>query len=71
VQIFHIAFQGLAAGTGSSLATVGEAGLLLPRVPIGEGLALSYRVRLQTWSLSDNRFNYRSLYHGPSIGILF
>ena len=71
VQIFHIAFQGLAAGTGSSLATVGEAGLLLPRVPIGEGLALNYRVRLQTWSLSDNRFNYRSLYHGPSIGILF
>jgi hypothetical protein len=71
VQLFHVAFQGIAAGTGSSLATVAEAGLLLPRVPIGEGVVLTYRVRLQTWSLNDDRFNYRSLYHGPSVGILF
>jgi hypothetical protein len=71
VQVFHVAFQGIAAGTGSSLATVAEAGVMLPRVPIGEGLVLSYRFRLQTWSLSDDRFNYRSLYHGPSVGILF
>jgi hypothetical protein len=71
VQVFHVAFQGIAAGTGSSLASVGEAGLLLPRFPVGEGLVLGYRVRLQTWSLNDDRFNYRSLYHGPSIGILF
>lgn len=71
VQIFHVAFQGIAAGTGSSLATVAEAGLLLPRVPIGEGVVLAYRVRLQTWSLNDDRFNYRLVYHGPSIGILF
>jgi hypothetical protein len=71
VQVFHVAFQGIAAGTGSSLMTVGEAVLFLPRVPIGEGLVIGYRVRLQTWSLNDDRFNYRSLYHGPSIGILF
>jgi len=71
VQIFHVAFQGLAAGTGSSLATVGETGVFLPGVPIGEGLVLSYRLRLQTWSLNDDRLNYRSFYHGPSIGILF
>ncbi len=71
VQLFHFAFQGLAAGTGSSLATVGEVVLMLPRVPIGEGIVLGYRIRLQTWSLNDDRFNYRELYHGPSIGILF
>lgn len=71
LQVFHVAFQGIAAGTGSSLASVGEAGLLLPRVPIGEGVVLGYRIRLQTWSLNDDRFNYRLVYHGPSIGILF
>ncbi len=71
VQVVHVAFQGLAAGTGSSLATLGEAGLMLPRVGIGEGVVLGYRVRLQTWSLNDDRFNYRLVYHGPSIGILF
>ncbi len=70
-QLVHVAFQGLAAGTGSSLATVAEAGLMLPRVPIGEGLVVGYRVRLQTWSLSDDRYNYREVYHGPSIGVLF
>lgn len=71
IQLFHVAFQGIAAGTGSSLATVGEAGLLLPRVPIGGGVVFGYRVRVQRWSLNDDRFNYRLLYHGPSIGILF
>jgi hypothetical protein len=71
VEVFHVAFQGVASGTGTSLTTVGEAGLFLRRVPIGKGLVLGYRVRLQTWSLSDERFNYRALYHGPSVGILF
>jgi hypothetical protein len=70
-EVFHFAFQGLAAGTGSSLATIGEAVVLLPRVGIGEGVVLTYRVRLQTWALNDERYNYRSLYHGPSLGILF
>jgi hypothetical protein len=70
-EVFHFAFQGLAAGTGSSLATMGEAVLFLPRVGIGEGIVLAYRVRLQTWALNDARYDYRSLYHGPSLGILF
>jgi len=70
-EVFHFAFQGLAAGTGSSLATVGEAVVFLPRVGIGEGLVLTYRARLQTWALNDARYNYRSFYHGPSLGILF
>ena len=71
VELFHVAFQGLASGTGTSLATVAEAGLSLRRVPIGDGLVLGYRFRMQTWSLSDENFNYRGLYHGPSVGILF
>lgn len=71
VQVVHVAFEGIAAGTGSSLATLGEATLLLPRVPLGDGLVFSYRARLQTWSMKNDRFNYRSFYHGPSVGILF
>jgi hypothetical protein len=71
VQLFHFSFEGVAAGTGSSLATIGEITLLLPRIPVGEGLVFTYRVRLQTWAMNDAQFNFRSLYHGPSIGLMF
>ena len=70
-QTFHFSFEGIAVGTGSSVATIGEATLLLPRVPIANGIVFSYRVRLQTWSMKDDQFNYRSFYHGPSVGIMF
>jgi hypothetical protein len=70
-QVLHVAFEGIGAGTGSSSATLGEATLLLPRVAIGDGLVISYRARLQSWSMKNDRFNYRSFYHGPSVGILF
>jgi len=71
LQAVHFSFEGISAGTGSSLATIGEAVLLLPKVPLGEGIVISYRARLQWWSMNDDHFNYRLFYHGPSIGVLF
>ena len=71
LQVAHFSFEGISAGTGSSLATIGEAALLLPRVLLGDGIVISYRARFQSWSMNNDRFNYRSFYHGPSIGILF
>jgi hypothetical protein len=70
-HLFQLSFEGIAAGTGSSQATIGEATLLLPRVPIADGIVLTYRIRLQTWSMKNDRFDYRSFYHGPSVGIMF
>jgi hypothetical protein len=55
---------------GFSAAVVGEAAVLLPRIRIGDGLALGYRVRYQTWSMSDEVFNYKTLAHGPFLGVM-
>ena len=71
VEIAHFSTEGFSAGYGFSAATVGEAVLLLPRTLVFDGVALGYRFRLQTWSLNENRFNYRSFSHGPFVGVLF
>lgn len=71
VEIIHFSTEGFGAGYGFSAATVGEAVLLLPRALVFDGIVLGYRFRLQTWVLNESRFNYRSLAHGPFIGVLF
>jgi len=55
---------------GFSAAVVGEAVLLFPRIGILDGLALGYRVRYQTWSMSNEAFNYHTLAHGPFVGVM-
>ena len=55
---------------GFSAAVVGEAVLLFPRVGILDGLAVGYRVRYQTWSMSNETFNYHTLAHGPFVGVM-
>lgn len=70
-EIVHFAFEGFNTGSGFSAATVGEASLLFPGAIALEGVALGYRFRYQTWSMSEEKFNYRSLSHGPYLGIMF
>lgn len=70
-EIVHYAFEGFNTGSGFSAATVGEAGVLFPGAVALDGVALGYRFHYQTWSMSDRRFNYRSLSHGPYIGLMF
>ena len=55
---------------GFSAAVVGEAVLLFPRIGILDGLAVGYRVRYQTWSMSNEFFNYETFAHGPFVGIM-
>ncbi len=67
---FHYSFEGFDTGNGSSFVLNGEAGLLLRRIPVADGLVLGYRFRHQTWTLADGRLNYRVTTHGPYVGVL-
>lgn len=69
--IAHFSLEGLSTGSGFSGATVALATLILPQVPIFDGLVTGYRFRYQMWSMSDERFNYRGVFHGPYVGVLF
>jgi len=71
VQVFHYSTEGFSTGTGFSAATLGEALILLRSIRLLEGVAIGYRFRLQTWAMSNSKFNYRAIAHGPFIGILF
>jgi len=70
-EVASFSFEGLSTQTGFSASTLADAVLHLKDVRIFEGIVLAYRFRLQTWSMSDSRFNYRSISHGPSIGVMF
>jgi hypothetical protein len=63
--------EGLSVGSGFSALTLGDAALLIRGALLFDGVVLGYRFRYQTWSMNDSRFNYRSLSHGPFIGLLF
>jgi hypothetical protein len=69
--IAHYAIEGLSTGTGFSGVVALDASALFRTIPIGEGLALGYRFRLQTWSMSDPKFDYRAVSHGPYLGVAF
>ncbi len=69
-ELLQYASQGLSTGSGFSAATLGDASLILHEIVL-DGLALGYRFRYQTWSMSDTQFNYRSVSHGPYLGLLF
>jgi hypothetical protein len=69
-ELLQYATQGLSTGSGFSSATEADASLIIHEIIIN-GLAVGYRFRYQTWSMSDPKLNYRSLSHGPYLGILF
>ncbi len=69
-ELFQYATQGLSTGSGFSAATLADASLVLHEIVLG-GLAFGYRFRYQTWSMSDAKFDYRAVSHGPYLGVLF
>ena len=71
VGLVHYSFEGFGIGSGFSPALIGEAAVLLPDVVWSIPLALGYRFRLQSWEMSEEKFNYRSVSHGPYMGVVF
>jgi len=69
--IVHYALEGLSTGSGFSGAVIGELAFFFPDAWIGDGIGVGYRFRYQTWSMSEPKFNYRVISHGPYIGISF
>jgi hypothetical protein len=67
----HFSFEGLNAATGSSLAAIGEASVRWSGVPVGGGIVLGYRARVQTWTMSNDHLNYQLVTHGPFLGVMF
>jgi hypothetical protein len=69
--VVHYSFDGLGTGSGFSPALIAEANLLLADALPFASLAVGYRLRVQSWKMSEEKFNYRSVSHGPYLGILF
>ncbi len=70
-EFAQFASEGIGVGNGFSATTTGETILQLRDVGVLDGLVLGYRFRLQTWSMSERKFNYRSVSHGPYLGVMF
>lgn len=70
-EFAQYASEGIGVGSGFSATTLSEAILRLGDVGILDGIVLGYRFRLQTWSMSESKFDYRSVSHGPYVGVMF
>jgi hypothetical protein len=69
-ELAQYSIEGLSTGSGFSAATLADASLIVRDIVL-DGLVLGYRFRYQTWSMSDERFDYRAVSHGPYLGVLF
>ncbi len=67
----HWSLEGFSTGSGFSAATIGEALFTFRDVLSLDGIALGYRVRYQTWNMSNAKFDYRSFAHGAFLGVMF
>lgn len=70
-ELAQYSTDGIGIGNGFSAATVGDVVALLREFGPFEGAVVGYRFRLQTWSMNESKFNYRSISHGPYIGLMF
>jgi len=69
-QLLQYSFEGFGTVYGFSAASLVRLTAVFPRVPVLNGLALGYRFRYQSWSMSDKTLNHRLLVHGLSVGVL-
>jgi hypothetical protein len=67
----HYSIDGLGTGSGFSPALIAEAGVFLPDALSFASLAAGYRLRLQSWNMSDDKLDYQSVSHGPYVGVWF
>jgi hypothetical protein len=65
------AFEAYSTGTGFSPIGLAGAGIQIASGGPFAGLTFAYRFRYQAWSMSNAAYDYRSVSHGPSVGILF
>jgi len=70
-EFFHYSFEGFNTGAGFSAATVGDVTLWAKNWLVLNGVLFGYRFRYQTWAMNNKNLNYRSLSHGPFIGLSF
>lgn len=68
--VYHYSFFGYSFDNGSSPAFLGEAAVILRRVPIFNGIATGYRFRYQRWN-TGGYFDYVTTNHGVFVGVLF
>ena len=67
----HWSFEGFSTGSGFSAATIGEALFVFKDILLLDGITLGYRFRYQTWNMSNDKFDYKSLSHGAFVGVMF
>ncbi len=70
-ELVQYSTEGIGVGNGFSAATVGDLVALLRDCGPFNGAVFGYRFRFQTWSMNESKFNYRSISHGPYIGLMF
>jgi len=69
--IAQYAIEGYSTGSGFSPVVTAESVVCLRDIGLFEGIVLGYRFRLQTWSMSNATLDYRSIFHGPTLGVMF
>ncbi|MBM2839623.1 MAG: hypothetical protein HW412_151 [Bacteroidetes bacterium] len=70
-ELVQFSTDGFGVGNGFSSASIGDVVLLLHDVALLDGIAVGYRFRFQTWAMNESKFNYRSISHGPYLGVIF
>lgn len=62
--------DGFSLEGGWSPAVFGDAAVLLPRTLVLDGIVVGYRVRWQSWLMSNDMHDYRAFGHGPYLGVM-
>ena len=70
-EVAHWSLEGFSTGSGFSPATLGEAQLVFREVFGLAGITLGYRFPYQTWNMSNDKYDYKSLSHGAFLGVMF
>lgn len=70
-EALHWSFEGFGTGSGFSAASLGEVLFVFNDALVADGVVLGYRVRYQTWNMSNASFDYKSFSHGVFFGVMF